>query len=243
MFKTLESKPEFSVSKDGQIKFNPTGYVLSAYKDKDGYLRVATVSSKGKHYVAVHRAVAEAYVGNPDKTTNTVVNHLNGVKDDNRPENLEWTTHSKNRVHSLLQNGHNQKGENHSQCKLKESQVKEIINLLKRGLTQQAIAEMFGIHKAYVSLIKSGRSWKHLDRPESWVKRRDTFSMATLEWVKDQLVRGRNENEILNQAKTLTKCKLKNIISVIKECNDYPEREYTQVGGNSEYPKQGKDIV
>jgi hypothetical protein len=47
---------------------------------------------------SVHRMVAMAFHGVPP--SNLEVNHINGIKTDNRPENLEWVTTSENELHS-----------------------------------------------------------------------------------------------------------------------------------------------
>jgi len=47
----------------------------------------------------IHRLVAQAFIPNPENKR--TVNHKNGIRDDNRLCNLEWTTHSENNIHSF----------------------------------------------------------------------------------------------------------------------------------------------
>lgn len=71
--------------------------VLKPFKSRDGYL-VGTVHFNGSRIRhGVHRFVAEAFIPNPEGKEQ--VNHINGNKEDNRPENLEWATCQENNLH------------------------------------------------------------------------------------------------------------------------------------------------
>lgn len=73
---------------------------LSPFKDKDGYLFVKLYKGgKGKQ-MKVHRLVLSAFSPRDDSDC-LDCNHINGIKDDNRLENLEWVSHAKNLRHSV----------------------------------------------------------------------------------------------------------------------------------------------
>lgn len=87
----------YYVSKSGKIYSTNSKKLLTAKHDKDGYLEYA-ISVNGKpKYLRGHRLVAMTFLQN--KENKPTVNHKNGIKDDNRVDNLEWATYSENNLH------------------------------------------------------------------------------------------------------------------------------------------------
>lgn len=111
----------------------------------------------------VHRLVAKAFIPNPESKPQ--VNHKNGIKSDNRVENLEWNTMSENILHSFRELGRKRvglKGEKQNKAKLKEHQVIEIRKLYADGVIGPELAKRFGVSHTTIYGVTKLKTWKHI---------------------------------------------------------------------------------
>lgn len=86
---------QFSDKKPDRVHL---GRILKTQIDKWGYERVRVSYHDTKITFKVHRLVAQAFLQN--QRSKPQVNHVNGVKSDNRVTNLEWSTNGENQVHA-----------------------------------------------------------------------------------------------------------------------------------------------
>ena len=144
------------------IRHNGTSKrILKPRKNRGGYFYVILYKNKKPKSITIHRLVAEAFIKNPQgKRT---INHINGVKADNRLSNLEWNTYSENHKHAYANGLKCAKGEN-GPNKLTKKQVIEIRRLCAQGMKRKDIISKLGLDVTpnNISEIKARRSWPHI---------------------------------------------------------------------------------
>ena len=84
-------------------------HLLKRQTYKQGYQYYSLCVNGNRSFkIKVHRAVALTFL--PNLHNYPVVNHKNGIKDENRVDNLEWTTNSGNMFHAYRELGFKSKG-------------------------------------------------------------------------------------------------------------------------------------
>lgn len=95
----------YQVSNLGRVKSLPrpnkrkNEIIMTPHLQNTGYYYITLHKPKKEKKVTIHRLVAKAFISNPKNKP--YVNHKNGIKTDNRIENLEWVTNKENIEHAI----------------------------------------------------------------------------------------------------------------------------------------------
>ena len=182
MKKYLEGSKGYYACTDGHVYRNDVKLKGASCGKDAGYRRLVIFYKDGssKRHL-VHRIIAEAFIENQENKP--CVNHINGKKDDNRVENLEWVTYSENTQHAVRTNLI-PSGSDKPQAKIDEKMVHQICQLMVDSWRNKEICEKFGLSKSIVTNIRNGVSWENITSQYDYVKpRQQRVSDRTKAWI------------------------------------------------------------
>lgn len=123
------------------------GRVLAQYKMPNGYMQVSLSKNEKREKQYVHRLVANTFINNENNKTD--VNHIDGDKNNNTVENLEWVSHKDNQIHMVK-----------NRMTLKAIPIINIATGVMYSSLTEAERETGINRKAIREYCKEGRIWK-----------------------------------------------------------------------------------
>ena len=144
---------------------------LSNVHNKQKGLRAGCLNNRGYRVVTFkkksyleHRIIAEMFLTKIEGKDQ--INHKNGIKDDNRLDNLEWCTGSENCLHAINTGLKEVKSlEENPNAKLSKEDALFCLQNYKprsRQFGTRALGRRFGVSKSTISLLVKGENWKEL---------------------------------------------------------------------------------
>lgn len=156
--------PEYEVSNLGRIKRIRrstgaiAGAVLNPWKSNNGYMMVGLSRKSSVKTRLVHRLVAEAWIGQIDGMD---VCHNNGMRHDNRLENLRIDTRKGN-MQDIYKHDTHIRGERCGTNKYSEALMRQIKEEIRAGGVVRHIAMKYGIPAPTLYGVAKGKIWSWL---------------------------------------------------------------------------------
>lgn len=170
LWKSLEEYKGIRVSSIGRIwkaanKSRKERILTEFPKDRDGYCKVSVQKLDGTWTSQpVHRLVAKAFIPNPDNKQ--AVNHIDGNRQNNRIENLEWVTPKENVIHSFKFGSRRVCKKVPKKMILTDFQISQI-DKLRETYTVNQIAKLFNIeYQSLKNIIHKKKQCERLDNQQ-----------------------------------------------------------------------------
>lgn len=155
-FKPISGFTDYLINKSGEV-FSLKTKRLVQYNGGYGYIEVNLRNKKRRLQIGVSALVLETFVGPRPRGYHAA--HLNGVKTDNRLENLKWCTPKENNSHKVI-HGTAGFGEKNSWAKLTTPQARSILKYKVHSIKK--LAKRYKIKEATVRAIWNRTRWNHI---------------------------------------------------------------------------------
>lgn len=166
--------PDYYIREDGVVerrvdskKYQKAGDILNGRVLMSGYRQYKLVDAGGdRRLIRANRLVCEAFHG-PAPTDRHHAAHKNGIRLDNRKDNLYWATPKQNGA-DKIRHGTQVRGEKMGRSVLTDALVRDIRTEFNgvRG-SKAHLARKYGVSVHAVSLALSGDTWSHIDTKPS----------------------------------------------------------------------------
>ena len=158
LWQPIAGYDDYHISNYGRMKSFCKGKVkiLKPSINGQGYLTVGLTKDGKQKPFRINRLVALAFIPSPNAKPQ--INHIDCHKLNNYVENLEWVTARENIKHTYDM-GLAPKGQERPEAKLTNEQV-IYVRENPEGLTQCQLAEKFGLNRATISYIQTGKTFK-----------------------------------------------------------------------------------
>ena len=166
-WRPIPSWPEYEISESGDLRRackgpgEKPGRLLKPWRNKKtGYLEIALWRNNRGYRTTMHRLVALTFLG-ASPSTQHLVAHNDGSRDNNHWRNLRWATQREN-VADTIHHGTHNRGSRNGRAKLDELCVVAIRKMAEMNIPHRVAADGFEICHQTVSDIVARKRWRHV---------------------------------------------------------------------------------
>jgi hypothetical protein len=154
-WKAVDGYKEYEVSSRGSIRKGRR--ILKQHVTSNGYVRISFWRAKRMRSKLIHSLVLETFVRK--RPSGMVACHNNGVRTDNRVENLRWDTQAGNKRDEIF-HGTRRIGTKHHNAKISDKDVRDIrrrfVRISPHKSNSTLLAAEFGITRDYAASVAKG---------------------------------------------------------------------------------------
>lgn len=164
----------YIITKQGEVYNVNTERMLKSFVGKKCPYKAVNIQlgKRGKYKTkTIHRLIAMGFIPNPNNYP--VINHIDGNKNNNSIDNLEWCSFSDNTNHAIktgLQKITILTPEQSSLTKHTKLEAENVCKLLSKGYSPKALKRLFDIDYDFANKIYRRKTWKELSKEYDFTK-------------------------------------------------------------------------